>query len=145
MVSHESFQDLISLDLSHNLLENNSILTIYKMLKERVFSLNFINLSGNAINDEGLNLLLKGKLEQDQTAPLTKGLICNDMKEKNFLVNNPKSKSLDRLEVSSSFSLFQDPSVAVSGFSMSGVLHSGMLTLDISNNNLNEEQIILFS
>jgi hypothetical protein len=145
MVSHESFQDLISLDLSHNLLENNSILTIYKMLKERVFSLNFINLSGNAINDEGLNLLLKGKLEQDQTAQLTKGLICNDMKEKNFLVNNPKSKSLDRLEVSSSFSLLQDPSVAVSGFSMSGVLHSGLLTLDISNNNLNEEQIILFS
>lgn len=141
----QSFQELVTLDLSQNLLENNSVLTIYKMLKGRVFSLDHIDLSGNAINEEGLNLFLKGKLETDQTAPFARGLICNDMKDKNFLVNNPKSRKLDRLELAGSFSLIQDPSVAVNGFSMAGILHSGMRVVDLSNNNLSAEQITLFA
>lgn len=35
MVSHETFQELKSLDLAQNLLENMSIVSIYRMLKER--------------------------------------------------------------------------------------------------------------
>ena len=61
MDPEESFLELTSLDLSQNQLENNSILTIYKMLKHREFSLDYLDLSENAINEEGLNLLLKGK------------------------------------------------------------------------------------
>lgn len=114
------------------------------MLKGRVFSLDHIDLSGNSLNEEGLNLFLKGKLQTDENAPFARGLICNDMKDKNFLVNNPKSRKLDRLELAGSFSLIQDPSVAVSGFSMAGILHSGLQILDLSNNNLSADQITLF-
>lgn len=43
--AHESFQELVRLDLSDNLLENNAILVLYKMLRERQASLETINLS----------------------------------------------------------------------------------------------------
>ena len=81
------------------------MLTIYKMLKDRQFCLDYLDISGNAINEEGLNLFLKGNLTEDRTAPLSKGLLCNNMTERNFLANNSKSQKLDRLEVASSFSL----------------------------------------
>jgi Ran GTPase-activating protein (RanGAP) involved in mRNA processing and transport len=64
----ESFQELEVIDLSHNLLENNGILSVYKMLKGRYTSLKSIDLSGNSINEEGFNLFLKGKILGD--APL---------------------------------------------------------------------------
>lgn len=53
-----------------------SILTIYKLLRERQFSLETLDLSENSINEEGLNLLLKGKTDKGGY-PLTKGLIAN--------------------------------------------------------------------
>lgn len=64
------------------------------MLKERSFSLDTLNLSGNLINEEGLNLLLKGKTDYGGY-PLFKGLIVNSMLEKNFLINNIKAQKLD--------------------------------------------------
>jgi hypothetical protein len=85
------------------------------MLKERGFSLDSLDLSGNAINEEGLNLLLKGKTDQGGFL-LTRGLIVNNMVERNFLINNAKASRLDRLEVSSSFAPGADPGIAVNGF-----------------------------
>jgi hypothetical protein len=58
------------------------------------------------------------------------------MVEKNYLINNPKASKLERLEVSSSVSLTQDPKIAVSGFSMAGISSGNLLVLDISNNEL---------
>ena len=102
MDPEESFLELTSLDLSQNQLENNSILTIYKILKHREFSLDYLDLSENAINEEGLNLLLKGKTDEGGFF-LTKGIVANKMMERNFLLNNAKASKLDRIEVSGSF------------------------------------------
>jgi hypothetical protein len=135
MVSGLSFQELITLDLGYNSLENNSILVLYKILKERHFSLETLNLSGNAINEEGLNLLLTGKTEQG-SHPLTRGLLANDMKTMNFLVNNSKTGQLETLEVAKSFSSVQDPSV---GFSMAGLMSDRLLHLNLSHNKLSME------
>jgi hypothetical protein len=85
------------------------------MLRQRVFSLDYIDLSENSINDEGLNLLLKGKTDQEAFL-LTKGIIANNMLERNFLINNAKASKLDRLEVSGSFAPGADPALAVQGF-----------------------------
>lgn len=115
MARYESYQSLRELDLGANLLENNAILAIYKMLKERSYSLDTLDLSENAINEEGLNLLLKGKTDINGL-PLTKGLIANQMHEKNFLINNHKASKLETIEVAHSFAANTDPSVAVSGF-----------------------------
>jgi hypothetical protein len=46
------------------------------------------------------------------------------MKDKNFLINNAKASKLDRLEVSGSFASGSDPSVAVTGFQMLGILNN---------------------
>lgn len=46
------------------------------MLKQRQFSLDILDLSENSINEEGLNLLLKGKTDEGGYL-LTKGLIAN--------------------------------------------------------------------
>jgi hypothetical protein len=108
----DSFSELTSLDLAQNSLENNSILGIYKILKHRPFSLDYLDLSENAINEEGLNLLLKGKTDQGGFL-LTKGIIANNMLERNFLINNAKASKLDRLEVSGSFAPGADPAIAV--------------------------------
>ena len=51
------------MDLGQNLLENNAILIVYRILKARQFSLDYLDLSENSINEEGLNLLLKGKTD----------------------------------------------------------------------------------
>jgi hypothetical protein len=80
-----------------------------------VFSLDHLDLSENAINEEGLNLLLKGKTDQGGFL-LTKGVIANSMLERNFLINNAKASKLDRLEVSGSFAPGADPAIAVQGF-----------------------------
>jgi hypothetical protein len=85
------------------------------MLKERSYPLDTLDLSENAINEEGLNLLLKGKTDINGL-PLTKGLIANQMHEKNFLINNHKASKLETIEVAHSFAANTDPSVAVSGF-----------------------------
>lgn len=82
------------------------------MLKARQFSLDYLDLSENSINEEGLNLLLKGKTDQGGFL-LTKGIIANQMLERNFLINNAKASKLDRLEVSGSFAAGADPSAAV--------------------------------
>lgn len=87
MVRGVSFQELLTLDLGHNLLENNAVPVIYKVLKERYFSLDSLTLSGNQINEEGLNMLLTAKTDNGGH-PLTRGLVANDMKGKNFLLNN---------------------------------------------------------
>ena len=63
MTAGESFQELTSMDLAKNQLENNAILIVYRMLKARQFSLDYLDLSENSINEEGLNLLLKGKTD----------------------------------------------------------------------------------
>lgn len=63
------------------------------------------------------------------------------MNEKNFLINNSKASKLDRLEVSGSFAPGTDPSIAVSGFQMLGILNNQLTTLDASNNNLTSPMI----
>ena len=63
MTAGESFQELTCLDLAQNQLENNAILIVYRILKARQFSLDYLDLSENSINEEGLNLLLKGKTD----------------------------------------------------------------------------------
>ena len=115
IIKEETFQELKTLDLAQNLLENMSILTIYRLLKERQFSLDSLDLSENSINEEGLNLLLKGKTDKGGF-PLTKGLLANSMFERNYLINNSKASKLELIEVGGSFAAISDPSVAVSGF-----------------------------
>jgi len=98
-MTSESFQELQTIDLSQNLMENNGVLCLYKMLKGRYVSAETVDVSGNRINEEGLNLFLKGKIHLGE-APLARGLIANQMIEKNYIVNNPKGSKLERLELS---------------------------------------------
>lgn len=72
-------------------------------------------MSENSINEEGLNLLLKGKTDKGGY-PLTKGLLANSMFERNYLINNSKASKLELIEVGGSFAAISDPSMAVSGF-----------------------------
>ncbi len=69
-------------------------------------------MSENCINEEGLNLLLKGKTDEGGYL-LTKGIVANNMLERNYLINNAKASKLDRLDLSGSFAPGADPSVAV--------------------------------
>jgi len=90
------------------------------MLKERVFSLDSLDLSENLINDEGLNLLLKGKTDREGHM-LFKGLLANDMFVlANSLINNNHALKLTSLEVRGSRPCI-DSDVAVSGFYHMGV------------------------
>jgi hypothetical protein len=122
---------LSELDLAQNFLENNAILAVYKLLKGRASPLDSLDLSENAVNEEGLNLLLKGKTDFNG-APLTKGLIANNMVEHNHLINNSKAAKLETIEVAASFSVNSDPTLAVSGFQMMGILNNKLTSLNIS-------------
>ena len=80
MLPKQSYQELTHLDISKNPVENDCIVTLYKMLKDRYFSLEQLDLSETDIGETGLNLLLKAKTSNGGHK-LTKGLIANKMKE----------------------------------------------------------------
>lgn len=82
-------------------------------------------------------MLLKGKTDINGM-PLTKGLIANHMIERNYLINNSKASKLEKIEVSRSFAASSDPSVAVSGFQMLGILSNKLTSLNISENHLSQ-------
>ena len=63
------------------------------------------------------------------------------MLERNFLINNAKASKPDRLEVSGSFAAGADPSAAVQGFQMLGILNNSLTTLDASKNALGAPQV----
>lgn len=97
-----------------------------------------LDLSENAINEEGLNLLLKGKTDQGGF-PLTRGLLAINMLERNFMINNAKASILEKLELSGSFAPATDPAIAVNGFQMLGIMSTNLTVLNASNNALSSE------
>ena len=97
-------------------------------------------MSENSINEEGLNLLLKGKTDKGGYH-LTKGLLANSMFERNYLINNSKASKLEHIEVGGSFAAISDPSLAVSGFQMLGILNNRLTQLNISSNYLSQQQV----
>lgn len=82
--------------------------------------------------------MLKGKTENGGH-PLTRGLLANKMIERNYLINNPKASKLEVIEVGGSFAANSDPTVAVSGFQMLGILNNKLATLNISSNHLSSQ------
>ena len=72
---------------------------------------------------------------------MTKGLLANSMLERNYLINNSKASKLEHIEVGGSFASISDPSVAVSGFQMLGILNNRLTQLNISSNYLSQQQI----
>lgn len=104
---------------------------MYKLLRERDSSLESLNLSGNKINEEGLNLLLKGKTK-DGGHPLFLGLIVNEMEDRNSLINNIKVTGLHRVEASGSTPPMLDLAAPVKAFEVWGVEGNKLHTLDAS-------------
>ena len=56
-------------------------MVLYKMLKERMFSLETLYISENSINEEGINIMLKGKTDFEGIM-LFRGLLVNKMRDK---------------------------------------------------------------
>jgi hypothetical protein len=71
---------------------------------------------------------------------LFKGIITNNMTQRNYLINHPAVGKLERVEISKSMAIPLDPVAQIPGFQILGIVQNKISVLNLSENNFSEYQ-----